>query len=163
MKMCIIKFTRIEGFIQDRIDNGSLKVVEDYSKIESVPGELIMKVLAFDSDLEKIDRVSKRLSESNHLAISSSSRGNIEITHSDAQKGIALESIAEKLGVDMDEVMAIGDNLNDVSMLSRVGYPVAMENATDEVKAVANYITESNEQDGVGNAIIKYLDEHNYE
>ena len=122
-----------------------------------------MKVLAFDSDLEKIDRVSKRLSESNHLAISSSSRGNIEITHSDAQKGIALESIAEKLGVDMDEVMAIGDNLNDVSMLSRVGYPVAMENATDEVKAVANYITESNEQDGVGNAIIKYLDEHNYE
>lgn len=98
-----------------------------------------------------------------HLAISSSSRGNIEITHSDAQKGIALESIAEKLGVDMDEVMAIGDNLNDVSMLSRVGYPVAMENATDEVKAVANYITESNEQDGVGNAIIKYLDEHNYE
>lgn len=154
---------KIKHAIQDRIDNGSLKVVEDYSKIESVPGELIMKILAFDSDLEKIDRVSKRLSESNHLAISSSSRGNIEITHSDAQKGIALESIAEKLGVDMDEVMAIGDNLNDVSMLSRVGYPVAMENATDEVKAVANYITESNEQDGVGNAIIKYLDEHNYE
>ncbi|MCY1569242.1 Cof-type HAD-IIB family hydrolase [Staphylococcus pettenkoferi] len=154
---------KIKHAIQDRIDNGSLKVVEDYSKIESVPGELIMKILAFDSDLEKIDRVSKRLSESNHLAISSSSRGNIEITHSDAQKGIALESIAEKLGVDMDEVMAIGDNLNDVSMLSRVGYPVAMENATDEVKAVANYLTESNEQDGVGNAIIKYLDEYNYE
>ena len=41
--------------------------------------------------------------------------------------------------------MALGDNLNDVSMLERVGYSVAMDNAAPEVKTVAKYVTDSNE------------------
>ena len=53
--------------------------------------------------------------------------------------------------------MALGDNLNDISMLERVGYPVAMDNAAPEVKAVAKYITDSNENSGVGKAIMKFL------
>ena len=52
--------------------------------------------------------------------------------------------------------MALGDNLNDISMLERVGYPVAMDNAAPEVKAVAKYITDSNENSGVGKAIMKF-------
>ncbi|HDC8080041.1 TPA: HAD-IIB family hydrolase, partial [Staphylococcus aureus] len=106
-----------------------------------------------------IDKASKILAESPNLAISSSSRGNIEITHSDAQKGIALETIAERLGIEMKDVMAIGDNLNDVSMLEKVGYPVAMENGAEEVKKIANYVTDTNENSGVGKAIMKLLRE----
>ena len=152
---------KIKQGIQKRIDNGTLKVVENYDKIEKTPGEIVMKILAFDSDLTKIERVSRKLAESGSLAVSSSSRGNIEITHSDAQKGIALETIAERLNIDMQNVMAIGDNLNDVSMLERVGYPVAMDNATEEVKQVAKYVTETNEQSGVGKAIMKLIQEKN--
>ncbi|AQM40691.1 MULTISPECIES: Cof-type HAD-IIB family hydrolase [Staphylococcus] len=152
---------KIKSGIQKRIDNGTLKVVENYDKIQDTPGEIVMKILAFDSDLEKIDRVSETLAKSESLAISSSSRGNIEITHSDAQKGIALNTIAERLNIDMENVMAIGDNMNDVSMLERVGYSVAMENAAPEVKAIAKYETDSNEQSGVGKAIMKLLRENN--
>lgn len=152
---------KIKSGIQKRIDNGTLKVVENYDKIQDTPGEIVMKILAFDSDLEKIDRVSETLAKSESLAISSSSRGNIEITHSDAQKGIALNTIAERLNIDMENVMAIGDNMNDVSMLERVGYSVAMENAAPEVKAIAKYETDSNEQSGVGKAIMKLLSENN--
>lgn len=152
---------KIKAGIQKRIDNGTLKVVENYDKIKETPGEIVMKILAFDSDLEKIDRVSAKLAESGSLAVSSSSRGNIEITHADAQKGIALATIAEKLHIDMDNVMAIGDNLNDISMLERVRYPVAMSNGTEEVKAASKYITETNENSGVGKAIMKLLAECN--
>ena len=152
---------KIKSGIQKRIDNGTLKVVENYDKIQDTPGEIVMKILAFDSDLEKIDRVSETLAKSESLAISSSSRGNIEITHSDAQKGIALNTIAERLNIDMENVMAIGDNMNDVSMLERVGYSVAMENAAPEVKAITKYETDSNEQSGVGKAIMKLLRENN--
>ena len=152
---------KIKAGIQKRIDNGTLKVVENYDKIKETPGEIVMKILAFDSDLEKIDRVSAKLAESGSLAVSSSSRGNIEITHADAQKGIALATIAEKLHIDMDNVMAIGDNRNDISMLERVGYPVAMSNGTEEVKAASKYITETNENSGVGKAIMKLLAECN--
>ena len=152
---------KIKSGIQKRIDNGTLKVVDNYDKIQDTPGEIVMKILAFDSDLEKIDRVSETLAKSESLAISSSSRGNIEITHSDAQKGIALNTIAERLNIDMKNVMAIGDNMNDVSMLERVGYSVAMENAAPEVKAIVKYETDSNEQSGVGKAIMKLLSENN--
>ena len=120
-----------------------------------------MKILAFDSDLLKIDLVGQELAQSPNLAVSSSSRGNLEITHSDAQKGIALSTIAKQLGIDLKDVMALGDNLNDVSMLERVGYSVAMDNAAPEVKTVAKYVTDSNENSGVGKAIKKFLKEEN--
>lgn len=150
---------KIKQGIQKRIDNGTLKVVNSYEEIEDIPGELIMKVLAFNPDLEKISAIGAELSAIPSLAISSSSRGNLEITHSDAQKGIALESIANQLNIDLKDVMALGDNLNDVSMLERVGYPVAVENAMPEVKAVAKYVTDTNENSGVGKAIMKVLTE----
>ena len=57
-------------------------------------------------------------------------------------------------------MVAIGDNLNDISMLER-GYPVAMNNATDEVKHIAKYVTDTNENSGVGKAIMKILKEEN--
>lgn len=152
---------KIENSIQKRIDNGTLKIVDNYDKIEDIPGELIMKILAFDSDLGKIDLVGQELAQSPNLAVSSSSRGNLEITHSDAQKGIALSTIAKQLGIDLKDVMALGDNLNDVSMLERVGYSVAMDNAAPEVKTVAKYVIDSNENSGVGKAIKKFLKEEN--
>lgn len=152
---------KIENSIQKRIDNGTLKIVDNYDKIEDIPGELIMKILAFDSDLGKIDLVGQELAQPPNLAVSSSSRGNLEITHSDAQKGIALSTIAKQLGIDLKDVMALGDNLNDVSMLERVGYSVAMDNAAPEVKTVAKYVTDSNENSGVGKAIMKFLKEEN--
>lgn len=152
---------KIKNSIQKRVDNGTLKVVDSYDKIEDIPGELIMKILAFDSDLGKIDLVGQELAKSPNLAVSSSSRGNLEITHSDAQKGIALSTIAKQLGIDLKDVMALGDNLNDISMLERVGYPIAMDNAAPEVKTVAEYVTDSNENSGVGKAIKKFLKEEN--
>ncbi|WP_368871665.1 HAD family hydrolase [Staphylococcus haemolyticus] len=150
---------KIKAGIQKRIDNGTLKIVDNYKDIEDIPGELIMKVLAFNPDLEKIERIGKELSAISSLAVSSSSRGNLEITHSDAQKGIALETIANQLHIDLQDVMALGDNLNDVSMLERVGYPVAMDNAIPEVKAIAKLVTDTNEHSGVGKAIMKVLTE----
>ena len=117
-----------------------------------------MKVLAFNPDLEKIERIGQELSTISSLAVSSSSRGNLEITFR-CSKGIALETIANQLHIDLQDVMALGDNLNDVSMLERVGYPVAMDNAIPEVKAIAKLVTDTNEHSGVGKAIMKVLTE----
>lgn len=148
---------KIRAHINHRIKIGTLKVVDNYNNIESVPGELIMKVLAHDTDLEKIERVKAELAERSNLAVSSSSIGNIEITHSDAQKGLALQALAEQLGVNVTDTMAIGDNLNDKSMLDRVGVAVAMENALPELKENATFVTDSNENSGVAKAIYRVL------
>lgn len=151
---------KIRNHIQHRIDQGTLKVVGNYDQVMETPGEIVMKILAFDSDEAKIERVSKELAKHQGLAVSSSSRGNIEITNAYAQKGIALEEIAKQLGIDMQDVMAIGDNMNDVSMLERVGYPVAMENALPKVKEYAKHVTDTNQHSGVGKAIQKMLVEN---
>ncbi|MBA8759737.1 Cof-type HAD-IIB family hydrolase [Staphylococcus coagulans] len=152
---------KIRQHINHRIEIGTLKVVDNYDNIESVTGELIMKVLAHDTDLDKIARVKAELSESSNLAVSSSSKGNLEITHIDAQKGLALCTIAEKLGIDMKDTMAIGDNLNDKSMLDRAGIAVAMDNALPELKENATFVTASNEESGVAKAIYRVLGEIN--
>ena len=57
----------------------------------------------------------------------------------------------------MEEVMAIGDNVNDHSMLVPAGYPVAMGNANEEIKKIAKYVTVSNDEDGVAKAIYEKL------
>lgn len=151
---------KIKQGIQKRIDNGTLKVVNSYEEIEDIPGELIMKVLAFNPDLENKRHWSRTFgySKFSHFIIFTRKSWNYTFWRA---KGIALESIANQLNIDLKDVMALGDNLNDVSMLERVGYPVAVENAMPEVKAVAKYVTDTNENSGVGKAIMKLLKEEN--
>ena len=72
-------------------------------------------------------------------------------------KGGALEALASHLGISMSEIMAIGDGANDISLLSAVGLSIAMSNAPDEVKAIADYITLNVEQSGLASAINKFL------
>lgn len=64
-------------------------MVDSYEDIEDVPGELIMKVLAFNPDLEKIKAIGEELASISSLAISSSSRGNLEITHAKHKRDCA--------------------------------------------------------------------------
>lgn len=84
-----------------------------------------------------------------HLYVTQSSFDLIEFLHPDVSKGRALQEIAADLGIAPEEVVAIGDNHNDLGMLRFAGVGVAMGNAHDEVKAEADYVTSSNAEDGV--------------
>jgi hydroxymethylpyrimidine pyrophosphatase-like HAD family hydrolase len=74
-----------------------------------------------------------------------------------ASKGSSLAMIAQKHGIGREEVMAIGDNHNDLTMLRYAGIGVVMANAEAELKQVGFELTSSNEEDGVAEAIEKYL------
>lgn len=77
----------------------------------------------------------------------------VEIMNKNTNKGYAISQMAEKLGYKMEEVMAIGNEKNDIPMLEAAGFAVAMGNAVDELKKHADYITKSNLKSGVGQAI----------
>jgi 5-amino-6-(5-phospho-D-ribitylamino)uracil phosphatase len=81
----------------------------------------------------------------------------INITAAGVSKGAALEALTGYWGLTLNEVMAIGDGSNDVSLLSRAGFAIAMQNAPDELKSVADYITGNVEQNGVSRAVEKFL------
>ena len=66
-----------------------------------------------------------------------------------SDKETALKMLVEHISIDLSDVVAFGDDINDLGMLKLAGTAVAVSNAIDEVKAVADHITESNDQDGV--------------
>ena len=81
----------------------------------------------------------------------------INVVAPDVSKGEALEALASFLGIPLAEVMAIGDGANDISLLSKAGLAIAMDNASDELKAVADYVTLDVDHNGVAAAISKFL------
>ena len=82
---------------------------------------------------------------------------DLEITSKDADKGEALLSLAAVLGVNREEVMAMGDGNNDLGLMNAAGLSVAMGNSSPEVLAAADFQTSDNEHDGVAEAINRYV------
>lgn len=80
----------------------------------------------------------------------------LEMLNKAVNKGTAIKAIAEKLGIKADEVMAVGDHENDIAMIQYAGVGVAMGNGIDKVKALSNFVTKSNLEDGVAYAIEKF-------
>lgn len=72
-------------------------------------------------------------------------------------KAFGLSVLGEHLGIEAREMMALGDEANDLSMINYAGMGVAMENATDGVKSAANFVTKTNQADGVAHAIQKFV------
>ncbi|MBD7914396.1 HAD family phosphatase [Clostridium sp. Sa3CUN1] len=133
-----------------------LKYIEDINKFFDEDIE-IRKFVAFHNNIDIINNIKKELSQIEGLAISSSFSDNIEITDINAQKGIILEKVATRMNIDREEVMILGDSFNDYSMFEIFEETVAMENAIPEVKAIAKYITDTNNNLGVAKAIYNVL------
>jgi hypothetical protein len=81
----------------------------------------------------------------------------INVVDLGVSKGKALAALTSHLGISMTEVMAIGDGTNDIPLLSSAGLAVAMDNARDEVKAVAHYVTLDVDHSGLAAAVNKFL------
>ncbi|QDH79227.1 HAD family phosphatase [Echinicola soli] len=109
---------------------------------------------------EEIDGLFKALEDQKNEALHlyRSKDTYIEIAPKSISKASALEQLlAKKYNIALSEVIAFGDNYNDIEMLKAAGHGVAVGNARDEVKAVANEITAGNKEDGVAMMIEKYL------
>ena len=135
----------------------STKTVSDMDELEAakVP---IYKLFLYSEDKGMLGELKQRLEQNKEIAVASSFPTNLEITDVRAQKGPVLKEYIESLGYTMDEVMALGDSLNDLSMIEMdFGATVAMANAEPEVKDAAKYITKSNTEFGVAYAIDELL------
>lgn len=83
---------------------------------------------------------------------------SFEILNKDSSKGKGLEFLSKYLNIKRDEIMAFGDNVNDVDMIEYAGVSVAMKNGKDVLKAKADYIAKSNSDDGVAKFLTDYFD-----
>jgi Cof subfamily protein (haloacid dehalogenase superfamily) len=118
----------------------------------------VQKIQAFFRDMDFRARMLEELPvKFPDLVVTTSIVNNIEINSKDATKGIALKKLADYLEIPVSQTMAFGDDFNDITMLETAGIGVAMENAAEEVKNAANYVTDSCDSNGVANAVNHFL------
>lgn len=143
----------------EHIEGMEITFVDDYNEVLDDDSIVILKVSVHSKKgPDVLQPLKKELYEAvPTLAITASSERNLEINHEGAQKGIAVKRLARQLDLDASQVMTIGDNINDLSMLEWADYSVAMKNAVPEAKHAAKFLTSSNKDNGVAEAISRVL------
>ncbi len=129
-------------------------------------GEQVKKPYMFFTDevfpLEKIDHVLKLLSPLSNLTVQKTHHKYPEkyglcISHVKATKLHGIQIVKEKLQIEKEEIIGVGDSYNDFPLLMASGTKVAMGNAVEDLKAIADYIAPSVNEDGVANVIEKFI------
>lgn len=110
-----------------------------------------------NDDIPTIDRLREEVRSWGSYEVTQSHAVNMEISPLGINKGYGLELVCKHLGITLDQVIAMGDSHNDSTMLKKAGLGVAMANASEEIKAMADVVTASNEDDGVAKAIEQYV------
>lgn len=115
------------------------------------------KVQALFRDVSEKQEALKRLASIPGVEVTGALANNIEVNAKGVNKGDGLLRLGELLGIGRDEIMACGDGLNDYDMICKVGLGVAMKNGDEQVKEAADYVTDTNENEGVAKAIEKFV------
>ncbi|CAM3204981.1 Cof-type HAD-IIB family hydrolase [Sporolactobacillus spathodeae] len=146
---------RAVGF-QEAIKRDFYRFFDSVDEIKDKGGE-IRKIIVFSFDDQKLADARAIYERQHRYSIVSSGAGNFEIMARNVSKGNALDHLANYLGIPLENVMAIGDNYNDLSMFAVAGLSVAMGNANSDIKEKCDRVTGDCQDDGVAQAIYEAL------
>lgn len=162
-----IGYTKAEGMarLEEYFSNPAM---QEYMKLTRTPVDDVKATLhKFNKPLDKVQGIflsreekkpaAKQLSEIPGLEVTGAFGFNHEINAAGTSKGVALKRLGKLIGIATEEMMACGDGMNDYDMLCTVGFAVAMENGHPEIKEMADYVTATNDEDGVAKAIEHFV------
>lgn len=135
----------------------NLELFQNPMEILNEKSPIIYKFVFIEDDEDKLLEFRKKLENVEGINISSSWYNNIEVMNKGVSKGTGLEYLIKKLNIDKSEVVAIGDNENDISMFNMAGLAIGMKNGAESIKEHVHVITNTNDEDGVAKAIEKYV------
>lgn len=117
------------------------------------------KIVAVTDDGDLLDRIEDEVREmlGDAATVARSQTYYLDITAPAANKGDGIAALARAYGVEPGETVALGDQANDLPMFARAGLSVAMGQAPDKVKAKATHVAKSNDEDGVADAIDRFI------
>ena len=141
-------------------------VEKDVLKLEMVTADDFLGAIKFDvnkillaGEPDELDEYQKILMKryDGLLEIYKSAPYFLEIMPFGVSKGSMLPLLLDKLGINRDELIAFGDNYNDMTMIGYAGMGVAMGNGEPEIKKIANYVCKSNDEDGIAETLQKFV------
>lgn len=118
----------------------------------------ILKIVLFINSPEKADAVERLLREQTTLEVARTFKFTIELTRNGVHKASGIAQLSKQLGVESEQIMAFGDSDNDVQMLAYAGCGVAMGNAAEHVKALADVTTLDNNGEGIRAMLERHFD-----
>ena len=163
-----------ENLKKEESKKTKISIVEDiYEYVKSRENEKFLKITIcdesesiFKSIIKKLRQIDKiEVMDTSHMSRKTIMQGTeeitieyyyTEITLENVDKYNAIEYLINKLNIKNEEVIAIGDNINDKKMIENAGLGIAMQGSTPQVMEVADYVTTSNSEDGVAKAIEKF-------
>lgn len=157
------KLSTFHQFIDDNTSGKTfgnipaLMVDDIYEVLENLDEPLYKAEYFFYDDISLKDKVMDIIKDEKEFFFSSALPVNIEVNNPKATKGQAVKRLAELYGFSLDEVMAIGDGDNDITMLETAGFSVAMGNSTELLKRRADAVTDTVDNEGFAKAIYKYV------
>ena len=143
------------GVYHDMFDKICIRCDDPKKYVREHPGEVV-KVNLYHRDKISRDKNFERISKLN-LSISYAEAFNLEMSPANVTKGSGLRELCDFLKIDLAETVAIGDADNDKEILQTAGLSIAMGNASDEIKKIADFVTLDNDSDGVAAAIEKFF------
>ena len=136
--------------------DGAVEFVDDAARLLAEGPKKARKLIVFTDNPANIEKA-RALLEGLPVSLSQSGGDNLEIMRKDAGKGRAVAWYAASRGIAKEEIMAFGDQTNDLDMLLAAGWPVAMENAVEDVKRCARLIAPHHDADGVARILEQYV------
>ncbi|NSW91664.1 MAG: HAD family phosphatase [Firmicutes bacterium] len=126
--------------------------------VEETISQGVLKILWYD-EVETIKKYQKDIGKyiSRNINYHTSQPYFLEFVDKNASKAKAMEKIGEYFGIDRSEMIAVGDGFNDLSMIEYAGLGVAMGNASNEIKERADYVTLTNDENGLAHVIYKFV------
>lgn len=135
----------------------SRKIIENTEEYIKEHDDTVEKVTLVFRTFEEKEKVREALKELDFIQYASSLPKNLEISKKGCNKGDGLLHLTQVLGIGPKETMACGDADNDMEMLQQAGLAIVMENGLDSMKKLADYITVTNNEDGVAKAMEKFV------
>ena len=146
-----IRKWRFDQYNQIAGENGFPEMVLDTfdDDFACIRGINVLKILIYEVKEGQLQLARDFIDSLEMTGYTSSDDNLLDVSHKDVSKGMGLVQLARILDIPADQVCAVGDYENDVSMLNASGFPVAMGNGCDSVRKAAEFVTRSNNEDGV--------------
>ncbi|MDH6367177.1 MULTISPECIES: HAD family hydrolase [unclassified Breznakia] len=154
------------GEKQENLDEIIKNFTKDYHVESNLTNILDLEILKLEiicTDAQNKIDVQKALEVVQGITVTSSHELNLEVNALAATKGHAIQQVCDVYGYKPEEVLVVGDGLNDISMLEKFENSYAMGQASQTVKNAANYVALSNEEDGIAKLIYKVLEDNEKE
>ncbi|MDR1516354.1 MAG: Cof-type HAD-IIB family hydrolase [Synergistaceae bacterium] len=168
LDVCLKRKVHIQSYVDDElyVRDADAEVFQEYKRHFGVTGKVIgddifnppvnpTKLLAMTEDEETALSIMKEMKDvfGDDLYVTRSNANFVEMMNPSVNKANGLRKLAEEIGVDMADVLAIGDGENDVEMIKSAGVGVAMGNGAERIRAAADYTAPTNDEDGVAWAV----------